>query len=176
MTESLRRPALAFLAVLGGLLWFGPGASAQQLAGCTRDVAENPRRFVFRCPGGLTVEAEPGSGAAVASAAPDGTPRAVSVRAKAVLVDLEPRQGRRFEIRAPQAIASVRGTVYAVDVSRGQSSVFVVEGRVRVAGRAGQGAVTLSPGEGVDVRAGAPLTVRRWPQPRASALLARFGR
>jgi len=70
----------------------------------------------------------------------------------------------------------VRGTKWAVDVGQGKTSVFVVRGRVAVRRPAAGGGVLLGPGEGVDVDRGTgPLTVRRWPAERVSALLARLG-
>lgn len=54
--------------------------------------------------------------------------------------------------------------------------MFVSQGAVAVSARQGPGAVTLGPGEGVDVRPGEPLVVRRWPQERVTQLFARFGR
>jgi ferric-dicitrate binding protein FerR (iron transport regulator) len=83
----------------------------------------------------------------------------------------------RFQVITPQAIAAVRGTKWAVDVQQGKSSVFVVNGRVAVRrANANTGGVVLGPGEGVDVEEGsAPLTVRRWPAERVSALMARLG-
>jgi hypothetical protein len=40
----------------------------------------------------------------------------------------------------------------------------------------GAGGVVLGPGEGVDVDPGTvPLVIKRWPQPRVDALLARLG-
>jgi ferric-dicitrate binding protein FerR (iron transport regulator) len=74
----------------------------------------------------------------------------------------------------PQAIAAVRGTKWAVDTTEGKSSVFVVNGRVSVARRAGANRVVLGPGEGVDVEATGALTVKRWPPARVAALLARL--
>jgi ferric-dicitrate binding protein FerR (iron transport regulator) len=74
----------------------------------------------------------------------------------------------------PQAIAAVRGTKWAVDATEGKSSVFVVNGRVSVARRAGANRVVLGPGEGVDVEAAGALTVKRWPPARVAALLARL--
>jgi hypothetical protein len=61
-----------------------------------------------------------------------------------------------------------------VDTTEGKSSVFVVNGRVSVARRAGANRVVLGPGEGVDVEATGALTVKRWPPARVAALLARL--
>jgi ferric-dicitrate binding protein FerR (iron transport regulator) len=62
-----------------------------------------------------------------------------------------------------------------VDAEGGKTSVFVVDGRVRVARRAGRGNVTLGAGDGVDVEATGELIVKRWPPARVSALMARLG-
>jgi len=84
--------------------------------------------------------------------------------------------GQDFQIRAPHAIASVRGTVFAVDVTEGETAVFVSEGRVWVQKIGTAESVVLSAGQGVDVAPAAPLVVRRWGDQRVSDLLARFGR
>jgi hypothetical protein len=59
--------------------------------------------------------------------------------------------------------------------------VFVANGRVGVTRRTARGrGVVLGPGEGVDVEATGPLTVKTltvktWGQPRVDALMARLG-
>ena len=83
--------------------------------------------------------------------------------------------GNRFQVITPQAIAAVRGTKWAVDAAEGKTSVFVVNGRVAVGRRTGSHSVTLGPGEGVDVEATGPLTIKRWPAARVAALMARLG-
>jgi hypothetical protein len=83
--------------------------------------------------------------------------------------------GNRFQVTTPQAIAAVRGTKWAVDAAGGKTSVFVVNGRVAIGRRTGSHSVTLGAGEGVDVEAMGPLTVKRWPAARVSALMARLG-
>jgi hypothetical protein len=101
---------------------------------------------------------------------------AVELDGKALLVEVPPKSGgNTFQVITPQAIAAVRGTKWAVDVNGDKSSVFVVHGRVRVGRRTGSHGVTLGPGDGVDVAPGAPLTVKRWPSARVSALMARLG-
>jgi ferric-dicitrate binding protein FerR (iron transport regulator) len=71
----------------------------------------------------------------------------------------------------------VRGTEWAVDVGKGRTSVFVVQGGVEARRPSGGARASLTMGEGVDVEPGsAPLTVKRWPAKRVSALMARFGR
>jgi hypothetical protein len=93
-------------------------------------------------------------------------------------VDVQARSRKRgFQVLTPQAIAAVRGTRWAVDVSGAKTSVFVLNGRVAVRRTNARSGVELGPGEGVDVEAGATgaLTASRWPRARANALLGRFG-
>ncbi len=82
-----------------------------------------------------------------------------------------------FQILTPEAIAAVRGTTWAVEVEPGKTSVLVVAGKVEVQARRSGAAVSLGPGEGVDVAGAEPtLQVNRWGEARVRRLLARFGR
>ncbi|MGE7416232.1 FecR domain-containing protein [Methylobacterium tarhaniae] len=174
----MRHPARAAVLALVPILLAG-AASAQSR--CTEETRFDPPLRVLRCADGLVLETEQGSGLRPIDRDQDGHLEGAELGGRAVLVTLPPgRHVRRdgFQILTPHAIASVRGTVYAVDVTQARTSVFVEQGRVAVARRGSpQEAVTLGPGEGVDVDADrAPLTVRRWPQERVRALLERFGR
>ena len=103
---------------------------------------------------------------------------ALRLNAGALLIEFQPQPGaENFQILTPEAIAAVRGTTWAVEVGSGKTSVFVVAGTVAVQARGTGATASLGPGEGVDV-VGAPrtLTVKRWPEARVRALLARFGR
>ena len=107
----------------------------------------------------------------------NGNADAVRLRRKALLLEA-PASGAKggFVVVTPQAIAAVRGTKWTVDVGQGKTSVFVLRGRVAVQRPASTAGVVLRPGEGVDVEAGTgPLTVKRWPAKRVSALMARLG-
>jgi ferric-dicitrate binding protein FerR (iron transport regulator) len=157
--------------------WLAGLAAAQaQPAGCSAEPSTNATQ-TLRC-GGVTIVVEAGADFVVLDRNRDGQIDAVELRSKAVLVDApKQRKGNRFEVITPQAIAAVRGTQWAVDAEGAKTSVFVVGGSVGVRRRGGPGRVVLGAGEGVDVEPGrAPLTVRRWPQPRVDALLARLGR
>ncbi|NDV88477.1 hypothetical protein GTW51_17385 [Aurantimonas aggregata] len=169
ITVSAARMAaiLAFLCLSVG------ATAAQQASGCTSSTLGNPPRAMIRCPGGLVIEAEAAAAITIRAPAAGAAPTSVALSGRAVLIDLTPP--RSFQIQTPHAIASVRGTIYAVDVEAGATAVFVSRGAVQVAARQGSGTVTLGPGEGVDVRPGEPLVVRRWPQERVARLLARFG-
>ncbi|ORE93994.1 FecR-like protein [Aurantimonas sp. 22II-16-19i] len=144
-------------------------AQAQTLPGCSATTLENPARQVLDCGNGLVIDKE--AAAALASQTPQ---RSLELDERAVLIQVSPRDS--FQVLTPHAIATVRGTTFAVDVETGLTSVFVVEGSVAVEQRTGSDAVLLGPGDGVDVRPGEPLVVRQWPQLRADALLARLGR
>ena len=160
-------PLAAALAMLS------TAAAAQVDTGCTRTRVGGPPREVFRCANGLVIDAEAAS--RIGLAVDDTGPRDLRLDRGAVYIEARP--GARFQILTPVAIASVRGTEFAVDAGADGTSVFVVRGRVRVTKRQQTGAtVELGPGEGVDVRSAEPLVVTTWGAARVRALLARFGR
>ena len=160
---------LAALCLLLSLTLAPVKSQAQTLPGCTETTLQDPEREVLDCGNGLIIDKE------AAADLTSQTPQSVlELGERGVLVEVSPRDS--FQVLTPHAIATVRGTVFAVDAQGGESSVFVVEGKVEVTRRDGTDGVLLGPGDGVDVRAGEPLTVRQWPQPRVDALLARFGR
>ncbi|WP_442931781.1 FecR domain-containing protein [Microvirga sp. CF3062] len=147
--------------------------------GCVLQTAADSQRQILRCRDGLTIEAEAGSAYNLVDRNRDNQPDAVNLQGRAIFIDAPAQSARQgFQIMTPQAIAAVRGTQWAVDVSGTRTSVFVVTGRVAVRRVAGNTrGVSLGPGEGVDVEAGtSPLVVRRWPAARAAALLDRLGR
>jgi ferric-dicitrate binding protein FerR (iron transport regulator) len=144
--------------------------------GCPSERTANGAHAV-RCGGGVTIVAEDGAQFTLQDRDSNGDAASVDLRSKALLLEV-PKQsaGRRFEVVTPQAIAAVRGTKWAVDAQAATTSVLVLGGRVTVRRRVGRDRVILGPGEGVDVEAGTgPLTVKRWPEARVAALLARLG-
>ena len=170
---------MRILTLFTAMAWFlaiapSPGL-AQQVNGCVRSELTDPARIVYRCEGGLVLEAEAAAALAIGSSGTQGRPRTAELAGKGVLVEVEPGSGP-FQILTPQAIAAVRGTVYAVDVEDAVTSVFVVRGEVGVSRPNGSEAVQLAPGEGVTVTAGEPLVVKRWPQEKVDRLLSRFAR
>jgi hypothetical protein len=94
------------------------------------------------------------------------------------MIDFKPSAGQRnFQILTPHAIAAVRGTIWAVEVTAAQSSTLAVSGAVEVTRLNGTRGVILQAGEGADVTPGSgPITVKRWGEKRVQALLARFAR
>ena len=171
---SFRLAVYCFLASAACAL---PAHAQSDAGGCQAQALTEPPRTLLTCPNGVKIVAEDGTTFSLEDRAPAAGPEAIRLDGQAVLVEVPPGAVEGgFEVITPQAIAAVRGTKWAVDVAAGKTSVFVVDGRVAVSREAVDPAVTLGPGEGVDVEAGTePLTVRRWGAARAAALLARFG-
>ncbi|WP_305989162.1 FecR family protein [Roseibium sp. MMSF_3544] len=158
------------------LVTFASGSgSAQTLVGCTSTNLGDPPRVVYQCAGGVVLEAEAAAALGVLANGPNERPTDVEVSSDAVLIEIAPGSGP-FQIRTPHAIAAVRGTVYAVDVQDGTTSVFVSEGEVTVSRLDGSDQVLLPAGFGVDVSAGEPVVAREWGAERVARLLSRFGR
>ena len=166
----------AGLAIFASLFLVKGVATAQPAAnmGCSPENPTSPAQ-TLRCEGGVTIVAENGARFTLLDRDGNGRVDSVELSSKALLLEVPKKAGgNRFEVMTPQAIAAVRGTKWAVDATEGKSSVFVVNGRVSVARRAGANRVVLGPGEGVDVEATGALTVKRWPPARVAALLARL--
>ncbi|QEX22200.1 hypothetical protein FRZ61_21300 [Hypericibacter adhaerens] len=80
----------------------------------------------------------------------------------------------RFAVGTETAIASVRGTEWLVDAAPGKTGVLVLQGAVQVVGRVAGRSVTLGPGQGTDVAAGAaPTPPKIWGAARRDAAVAR---
>jgi hypothetical protein len=162
---------------MGGSLGVDNAIAQTNNAGCVLKPKTGTSRQILQCPRGPTIIAEDGSHFSVVDKNRDGKADAVELQDKALLLDLpRTKTGTHFEVVTPQAIAAVRGTKWAVDVTSGKTSVFVVRGSVSVRKPAGKSGVLVGPGEGVDVDNGTRvLKVTRWPAARVSALLARLG-
>lgn len=174
---AVRRTVRLPLAMLAPLLL--AGSVSAQTRGCSMTPYTDPPREVLACPDGLTITAERGAAYRLLDRNRDGRPDAAELTNRGLLIDVPPGRRGGFQILTPHAIASVRGTVWAVDVGADRSSVFVREGAVAVSRREGRATapVVLGPGDGVDVEdVPGPLTVTKWGTQRAAGLLARFGR
>jgi ferric-dicitrate binding protein FerR (iron transport regulator) len=175
--QRRRRASLAGAVVAaGGALALSSGAPRAQTPGCTLAAAANPPRQVLRCADGLTITTERGASYELLDRNRDGKPDAARLNGGAMLVDTPPGRRPTFQIMTPHAIASVRGTSWATDVTGARTSVFVLDGAVGVARSATREQVVLRGGQGVDVQPGTRLEVRQWSSERATALLARLGR
>ena len=152
-----------------------PQIAMAQANGCA-SVASANASLTLRCENGITIVAENGAKFELRDRNRDGHVDSAELSSKALLVEVPGKPGgNRFEVVTPQAIAAVRGTKWAVDVADAKTSVFVADGRVGVSRRSRGRGVVLGPGEGVDVEATGPLTVKTWGQPRVDALMARLG-
>lgn len=172
-------PRLAGWAIALGLLAaMGAGPAWAQTGGCRATAFSDPPREVLVCPDGLRITAEKGAAYRLVDSDRDGSPEGVELTAKGLLIEKAPRRRGGFQVLTPHAIASVRGTVWAVAVNPAATSVFVQTGRVGVTRASARGGgVVLGAGDGVDVDAsGGPLRPTRWARERALHLLARFGR
>ena len=172
--RSVARPgffALAWSFLLIGYTAAQPAANA----GCTSS-ASGAGTQTWRCDNGITIVAENGARFELKDANRDGHIDSVELSSKALLIEVPKKPGGNpFKVLTQQAIAAVRGTRWAVDVADAKTSVFVADGRVGVSHRTRGRGVVLGPGEGVDVEATGPLTVKQWGQPRIDALMARLG-
>jgi hypothetical protein len=180
MTKAFAGPLARWLrmapTVLGGALFlFSPGEAAAQTQACVKTRLSDPPRDVIRCGGDLTITAEASTSFRLQGAEKVDGPTGAILNRRALRIETSPGKVRPFQINTPQAIASVRGTIWAIDVGGGRTSVFVQRGAVSVGRGSGRASVVLHPGEGVDVDGSGPLIVKRWPPARVRALLARFG-
>jgi hypothetical protein len=176
MMLQIGRPRLrAAFAAASLAAAFSGGNAAAQAGRCSVTTYKDPPREVLRCGNGLSITAEAGGDYRLIDRNRDGRPEAAELRSRGLLIESTPRKGG-FQILTPHAIASVRGTIWAVAVGAGRTSVFVRTGRVAVSKPDAAGAVTLGGGDGIDVEPGRPLEVKRWSAERAALLLGRFGR
>jgi ferric-dicitrate binding protein FerR (iron transport regulator) len=166
--------AAVLIATLAGTCAIASGASAQS-SRCAITTYTDPPREVLHCPNGLSVSAERSSDYRLVDRDRDGSPDAAELTSRGLLIESPPKRGR-FQILTPHAIATVRGTVWAVDVTAVRTSVFVKRGTVEVARPGSRDAVTLRAGDGVDVEQTGGLQAKRWSSERALLLLGRFGR
>jgi hypothetical protein len=175
---SMSLMARTFLSVVVAVFVWVPAAQAQSSGtGCALDYVAGTLMQILRCEGGVTIRPESGAQYSLGDRNGDGNVDSATLRFKALLIDGPAGKGKfNFQVITPQAIAAVRGTRWAVDVQQNRSSVFVVNGSVAVRRSGASDGVVLGPGEGVDVEEGSgPLSKRRWPAERVSALMARFG-
>src|SRR5258705_13939409 len=106
----------------------------------------------------------PGTRYRVIDGAGSRQPAGAQLDEGARLIELDPAGGAKsFQILTPHAIAAVRGTQWAMEVTPRQTSTLVIAGSVAVAHPGEKTGVLVGPGQGVDVAQDqAPLTVRVW--------------
>ena len=164
------------IVVILTVFWASAASPQSTNLGCSLEQRAGTSRQVLHCPAGVRITPEDGARYSLADRDQDGNADGVILRGKALLLEVPTGQTSGFVVVTPQAIAAVRGTKWAVDAQSGKTSVLVVDGRVAVQRPSSSAGVLLGPGEGVDVERGTtPLTVKRWPAARVSALMARLG-
>ena len=108
-----------------------------------------------------------------------GKPLPVGVRLNggALLIEFHPSpQQKDFQILTPLAVAAVRGTRWAMEVTAARTSTLVLEGSVAVTNRRLKQNVLLTDGQGVDITpTDTSMVPKQWGEARLRELLARFG-
>jgi hypothetical protein len=148
-----RQQRMAGLA--SGLLLFllaGVVPAAAQSGACTLvPDKRNPNDKILRCGTELTITPAPGTVYRPGPAGADGLPTSVQLDKGALLIEFNPKRRHEFQILTPQAIASVRGTKWAMDVTPMQTSTLVLAGEVTVVRKNETENVVVRPGQGVDI-------------------------
>jgi hypothetical protein len=175
----IKLPSLAAVVVLIAVCLSVEPGQAQSDTCTLRPDKNRPNEQVLHCGDELTIVPAPGTVYHPVDAGPGRPPASVQLDSGALFVIFNPGvRPRDFQILTPLAIATVRGTVWAVEAEPGRTSVFVQRGAVSVSRvRAAGQAILLRRGQGVDVDTGAAhLQLAQWKPLRVRNLLARFGR
>jgi hypothetical protein len=137
----------------------------------------DPSLKVLQCGQELTVRAASGAKYRPLYKKGQQLPAAIQLNDGALLIEFHPAAPEeKFQILTPLAIAAVRGTKWAVDVTPAQTSTLVLEGTVAVTNRRLKTSALLTNGQGVDIKPGdTTMTPKQWGEERVRALLARFG-
>jgi ferric-dicitrate binding protein FerR (iron transport regulator) len=118
-----RRAGLGLVAILLSCSYAGTNNAVAQRSGCTMTTYTDPPRQVLQCRDGLEVSAESAADYSLING-PHGRPIGARLQNKGLFIDLSPGRPGGFQISTPHAVASVRGTRWAVDVSSERTSVF----------------------------------------------------
>jgi hypothetical protein len=136
-----------------------------------------PSEKILQC--GETLTVRPAQGARYQPLYKKGDPLPVAIRLNegALLIEYHPASpNEKFQILTPLAIAAVRGTKWAMDVTKAQTSTLVLNGAVGVTNRRLNQFVVLTAGQGVDITpADTSVVQKTWGEARVRALLSRFG-
>jgi hypothetical protein len=136
-----------------------------------------PSEKMLQCGENLTVRAAQGARYQPLYKKGDPLPVGIRLNDGALLIEYHPASpNEKFQILTPLAIAAVRGTKWAMDVTRVQTSTLVLSGAVAVTNRRLNQFVVLTEGQGVDITAtDTSMVQKRWGEARVRALLSRFG-
>jgi hypothetical protein len=136
-----------------------------------------PAQMILQCGQTLTVRPTPGTSYQPLYKKRDPLPVAIRLTDGALLIEYHPaKPNEKFQILTPLAIAAVRGTKWAMDVTTAQTSTLVVTGAVAVTNRRLNQFVVLTEGQGVDITpTDTSVVARTWGDERVRELLSRFG-
>jgi hypothetical protein len=164
--------ALLFAAAIAGAV---PAHAAGACALVPND--KTPSEKMLQCGQTLTVRAAPGARYQPLYKKGDRLPVGIRLNDGALLIEFHPaKPEEKFQILTPLAIAAVRGTKWAMDVTKAQTSTLVVDGVVAVTNRRLNQFVVLNEGQGVDITPTDTSLARHvWADERVRALLSRFG-
>jgi hypothetical protein len=164
--------AALFAAAIGG------AAPAHAAGACALIPNEKmPSEKILQCGENLTVRATPGARYQPLYKKGDALPVGIRLNDGALLIEYHPASPQeKFQILTPLAIAAVRGTKWAMDVTKAQTSTLVLNGAVAVTNRRLNKFVVLTEGQGVDITPNDTSVVQKtWGEARVRALLSRFG-
>ncbi len=170
-----------FAAILVATAFIGlPGSKfALAASGACALVANpsDPSEKILQCGQRLTVHPAHGTSYRPIYKTGRQLPAAIRLDSGALLIEFHPdSQQNEFQILTPLAIAAVRGTKWAMEVSPKRTSTLVLQGAVAVTSRRLNQYVVLTEGQGVDISEGdTTLTQKQWGEARVRALLSRFG-
>jgi ferric-dicitrate binding protein FerR (iron transport regulator) len=168
--RSVRGAALVVAAVLALAV---AGAASAQPSGCSLVADDhNPSEKILRCGSDLTIRTARGTRYKPITNEGQTLPTGAELDSGALMIE----GTRDFQILTPHAIAAVRGTKWAIEVTSKQTSTLVISGVVEVKHRDGKQTASLRAGQGADISPGSgAIEVKRWKKKRVKALLARFG-
>lgn len=138
--------------------------SAVQLASLTDQATLKPGDYirtgrngrVLLVRGEETILISPNSVIGIPGEPKEGLSTTIIQRAGSILLEVEKRNSRHFEVETPSLVAAVKGTQFRVSVNRNDTSVDVLKGEVEVAdNKSGQYALVL-PGQTAKVSAQGP--------------------
>ena len=164
--------AFLFVAAMAGT---GPAYAAGACALIPN--ARTPSEKTLQCGENLTVRAARGTRYRTLYKKGDPLPVGIRLDDGALLIEFHPASPQeKFQILTPLAIAAVRGTKWAMEVTHARTSTLVLAGAVAVTNRRLNQYVVLTEGEGVDITpADTSMVQKRWGEAKVRALLSRFG-
>jgi FecR-like protein len=170
--RAMAAAALVFMTAVAGT---GPARAGGACVLVPNEHAPSER--ILQCGEALTVRPAQGTRYQPLYKKGDPLPAGIRLDEGALLIEFQPSLWRQdFQILTPLAIAAVRGTKWAVDVTKARTSVLVLTGAVGVTNRRLNQYVILTEREGVDITPADTSTVQKsWGEARIRALLARFG-